>query len=143
MKTVLVIDGQGGGLGKAIIERLKKQGLPVRILAVGTNSTATGVMLRAGADEAATGENAILYHAADADVIAGGIGIISANAMMGEISPAMAGAVSSAKGLKILLPLNKCSLRVVGLADLTLGQKLDEMAGQIAHEVSPSPAPQA
>ena len=88
MKIIAVVDGQGGGIGKAIVDRVKKTFPEVEVLALGTNSVATGQMLRAGADEGATGENAIVHNMQHADVVMGVIGIINANAMMGELTPA-------------------------------------------------------
>ena len=91
---ILVIDGQGGGIGKNIIEQLLKSEINAEIIAVGTNSIASSSMLKAGAKAVATGENAVIYNAEDADYIVGPIGIISANAMYGEISPNMSAAIS-------------------------------------------------
>jgi hypothetical protein len=129
--TIMVVDGQGGGLGKAVIERLKKEPLTAGILAVGTNSIASSVMLKAGADNVATGENAVVFNAQSADVIIGGIGIISANAMLGEITPAMANAISSANGVKLLIPSSRCDLSVVGVEEQTLSQRMDALIVQV------------
>jgi hypothetical protein len=134
-KTVMIVDGQGGGLGKSIIEKLKKAELPVALLAIGTNSIATGVMLKAGADEAATGENAVVYNAQFADFIVGAIGIISANAMLGEISPTMAAAVASSSGIKLLIPLNKCNLYIAGARETPLSEKIDDLINRIRAEL--------
>ena len=110
---ILVIDGMGGGIGRAVIERLS--GLNgVNITAVGTNSMATSAMLKAGARIAATGENAVVVNAERADVIIGVVGIIAANAMHGEITPKMAEAVASACAHKILIPIDKCNITVAG-----------------------------
>jgi hypothetical protein len=128
IKTILVVDGQGGGLGKSVIEKLREAKLNADIIAVGTNSVATGVMLRAGADNAATGENALVYNAGLADFIVGPIGMISANSMLGEISAAMAGAIASAPGMKLLIPLNKCNLYVGGVSEDTgIAEKIDDI----------------
>jgi hypothetical protein len=118
--NILVIDGMGGGIGKAIIEHIKqiKNDLDdVGITAVGTNSAATSAMVRAGADNGATGENAAVYNCARADYIIGVIGILVANSMHGEISPKIAAAVSSSPAHKILIPFDKCSVTVLGLAE--------------------------
>jgi hypothetical protein len=128
----MVVDGQGGGLGKAIIERVKKAGLPASVIGIGTNAIASGVMLKAGADDVATGENAVIYNAGRADYIIGPIGIISANSMLGEISPAVASAVASAPCLKLLIPLNKCNLYVAGARENGLGDKIDDAIARIA-----------
>ena len=130
-KTIVVIDGQGGGLGKAIVEKIKKAALNVKIVGIGTNTAATSAMLKAGADEAATGENPVIYNAGYADYIIGGLGIISANSMFGEISPAMANAVSSSRAMKLLIPLNKCNLFVVGVLDNGISEKIDEAISKI------------
>lgn len=124
---VMVVDGQGGGVGKAIIERLKNS-LPEehQLVAVGTNSIATSAMLKAGATNIATGENAIKYNAERADIIVGSIGIISANAMFGELSPDMANAISQSEAMKVLIPLKKCGLYVVGVNTESMPNMIDE-----------------
>lgn len=122
---VAVIDAQGGGLGKSIIESLKSKKPNIQILALGTNSAATGTMLKAGADRAATGENAIVFNAPRVDVIVGGIGIIAPNSMLGEITPNMAAAVSSSEASKILIPMKKCQLKIPGTSHLTLNELIE------------------
>lgn len=116
---ISVIDGQGGGIGKSIVSKLKKM-LPadkkVEICALGTNSTATNNMIKAGADLGATGENAIIRTAERSDIILGPMAIIVANSMLGELTPAMAAAVSSSPARKILIPLNRCNIIIA--ADL-------------------------
>ena len=123
--TILVVDAQGGGLGKALIEKIRTAKLPVTVIGVGTNSAATSALLKAGADTGATGENAVIYNAKHVDVIMGGMGILSANAMMGEISPAMSAAVSQSDALKLLIPLNRCNVIVCGVRDMPLPAKID------------------
>lgn len=122
-----VIDGQGGGIGKAIVERLRKE-LPedVRIIALGTNSAATVLMLKAGANDGATGENAVIYNAGKVDVIMGAIGIIAANSMMGEMTPAMANAVADSHAKKVLIPLSRCNIEIAGLRNQPLPQHIEE-----------------
>ncbi|MCL2664861.1 MAG: DUF3842 family protein [Defluviitaleaceae bacterium] len=132
----MVVDGQGGGLGKAVIEKINKAGLSVRVIAIGTNSAATMAMLRAGADDAATGENAIIVNARDADCIIGANGIVAANSMFGEITCAAACAVASSGGLKLLIPVNKCNLFLVGVKENGLGEKIDEAIEKMKLELS-------
>ena len=137
MKTIAVIDGQGGGVGKALVERIRANfGKDVRILALGTNSLAASLMLKAGADEAATGENAIVVNARKADVIAGAIGIIAANSMLGELTPAMALAVSDSEALKLLIPLNRCHLQVVGMRSMSFSALVDEAIAELGEILS-------
>lgn len=125
---ILIIDGQGGGLGRQLVTAVKENAPEAEVLAVGTNSTATGAMLRAGADQAATGENAVLVACRKADVIIGPIGIVIADSMLGEITPAMAAAVGQSRARRILLPVNQCDNLVVGAADLSMVDKVREAA---------------
>ncbi len=113
---IAVVDGQGGGIGKTIVEKLRKE-LPedVEIIALGTNALATSYMLKAGANEGATGENAIIVNAGRVDVIMGTVGIIAANAMLGELTAAMANAIADSPAKKILLPMNRCNIEIVGV----------------------------
>jgi prephenate dehydrogenase len=117
---IVVIDGQGGKMGKVLVEQIKKSFPQSRLIAVGTNSIATSAMMKAGADAGATGENPVVVNAADADVIVGPIGIIVADALLGEITPAMALAVAKSGAQKILLPINKCGTSVVGVQEQPL-----------------------
>ena len=128
---ILVVDAQGGGLGRALIEKLRAANLPVEIFGVGTNSMATASLRKAGADACATGENAVIYNAKHADIIMGGMGILSANAMMGEISPAMAAAISESDAVKLLIPLNRCNIVVCGVQDIPLPAKIDLAVDEI------------
>ena len=121
---ILIIDGQGGGLGRQLVTAVKEKCPEAEVLAVGTNSTATGAMLRAGADQAATGENAVLVACRKADVIIGPIGIVIADSMLGEITPAMAAAVGKSPARRFLLPVNQCDNLVVGAADLSMADKV-------------------
>jgi len=129
--NILIIDGMGGGIGKAVIEHLKSELPGVKITAAGTNSIATSAMLKAGADYGATGENAVVFNCAKADFIIGVIGIVFANAMHGEISPKMAEAVSSSPAHKILLPVDKCNVTVLGVSDRPIQSHISEIANKI------------
>jgi len=125
MKLV-VIDGQSGRMGQVLIKRVKAAGLPCKIVAVGANAIATSAMLKAGADAVATGENPVLVNCRDADVIAGPIGILAADSLLGEITPAMAVAVGQSPARKLLLPVNLCNNVVVGTQSMTLSKLMDE-----------------
>ena len=130
---ILVIDGQGGGLGKNITEQIKNTAEleNCRITAVGTNSTAAAAMLRGGADIAATGENAAVVNARDADIITGAIGICFADSMHGEISAKMAEAVCTSAAVKILLPLAQYNINIMGIAEKTMAQYIGEAVEKI------------
>ena len=117
--VIMVIDAQGGGLGKQLIAGIRREAEEVRILAVGTNSAATAAMLKAGADEAATGENSVLVASRRADVIIGPVGMVIADSMLGEITPAMARAVAQAEAVRIMIPFNSCDNYIVGVSDFT------------------------
>lgn len=123
---VIVIDGQSGRMGGLFIERAKAAALPCEIVAVGTNAIATSAMLKAGADAGATGENPVLVACRTADVIVGPIGILAADSLLGEITPAMAAAVGQSAAKKLLLPVNQCNNIVVGTQALTLSKLMDE-----------------
>lgn len=126
---VAVVDGQGGGMGKTLVEKLRQTlGSEVKILALGTNALATAAMLKAGADEGATGENAIVVNASKVDYILGSVGILAANAMLGELSPRMAAAIAESPAQKILIPFNRCRLFIVGTRDEPLIKYIEEAA---------------
>ena len=128
---VLVIDGMGGGVGKAIIEKTKAEVGDICITAVGTNAIATTAMLKAGADFSATGENAVVYNSAKSDVIIGVMGIAFANALHGEISPQMAAAVTSSHAHKILIPIDKCNVTIAGVKPASLQTYITETVDQL------------
>lgn len=116
MIKIAVIDGQGGGIGRQIIEALRRElHWNVEILALGTTSLATAAMMKSGAKEGATGENAIVYSSQRVDYILGSVGIITANAMHGEVTPAMAKAISDSFAKKILIPLSSGNIEIVGV----------------------------
>lgn len=123
---VLVIDGQSGRMGQVLIERIRAAALPCELIAVGTNAIATSAMLKAGADAGATGENPVLVNCRSADVIAGPIGILAADSLLGEVTPAMAVAVGQSPAQKLLLPVNHCNNIVVGTQSMTLSRLMDE-----------------
>lgn len=133
---IAVIDGQGGGIGKNLVEKIKERfGGRVTVLALGTNSVATSMMMRSGADEGASGENAIRVNAPKVDLIVGSVGILSANAMLGELSPAMAEAIAASPAKKILIPLNRCNLMVTGTGRQGLPAHVEEAVEWIGKEL--------
>lgn len=122
---ILIIDGQGGGIGARLVSLLRPH-LPegCELLCAGTNSLATSAMLKAGAARGATGENALCYNAQRADLILGPIGVILANGILGEVSPAMAAAVSGSEAVKVLIPSSTCGVHVAGTEDCRLDEYL-------------------
>lgn len=127
MMNILIIDGQGGQLGGQIVKSVLANFKDVRITAIGTNATATGTMLKAGAHQAATGENPVIVASKKADVIIGPIGIVIADAMLGEITPAMAVAVGQADAKRILLPTNKCYNLIAGAGDINMSVLIEDV----------------
>ncbi len=128
---MIVIDGQGGNVGRLLVKSIKESFPEVSVRAIGTNSIATTNMLKAGADEAATGENAVIVGCKSADLIVGPIGIIIPDALLGEVTSAMAQAVGSSDATKILIPLNKCEVLVAGARDKSTGELIDEAIAMI------------
>ena len=129
---ILVIDAQGGGLGKQLVAALKSNFPAAEITAVGANSTAASVMLKAGADHAATGENAVIVGCRKADVIVGPIGIVIADSLLGEITPAMAAAVGQSSAKRVLIPMNHCDNIIAGVPDLSVGKLVQNAVEIIA-----------
>lgn len=119
---IVIIDGQGGKMGKMLAEQLKLNLPEYKLYAIGTNGIATAAMLKAGADIGATGENPVVYNSADADIITGPMGIVVANSFHGELTPAMALAVSQSRARKVLIPIDKCNISVVGTQDLPFNE---------------------
>ncbi len=117
--NIVILDGQGGRLGRMLVEQLKTSLPQAKITAIGTNSIATSAMLKAGADAGATGENPALVACRDAQLIIGPLGIVIADSLLGEITPAMAKAVGQSPAHKILIPINRCNNTVVGVGDLS------------------------
>lgn len=129
---VAVIDGQGGGIGKTIIERIRKNGSErFEVIALGTNSLATSGMIRSGANVGATGENPIVVNADKVDVIMGPMAIVIPNSIMGEITPKMAYAVGNSEALKILIPLNRCNVEIPGTSGKTITELIDEAVNEL------------
>ncbi len=127
MSLLIVMDGQGGGIGRTIIKRLRDTfGEKVEILALGTNSVATSQMMKSGANRGATGENAIVKMAPEVDIIIGPLAIIMANSMMGEVTPRMSQAISSSKALKILIPLTQERVEIMGVSTEPLPHLIDQ-----------------
>jgi hypothetical protein len=120
--NILVIDAQGGGIGRQLVAAVKDSVPGAAVTAVGTNTVATAAMRKAGADRAATGENAVIVGCRTADVIMGPIGIVIADALLGEITPAMAAAVGQSRAKRVLIPVNHCDNIVVGVPDLNLSR---------------------
>lgn len=128
---IVIIDGQGGKMGRLIIEGVRESGLVCEITAVGTNVLATSAMLKAGADRGATGENPVIVNCREADVIVGPIGILAADSLLGEVTPAMAVAVGQSRAVKLLLPVNQCRNIVIGTQAMTLSRLVAETVSQL------------
>ena len=134
-----VVDGQGGGIGAHVVERLRKT-LPedTEIIALGTNAIATSNMMRAGANKGASGENAIRQTAPRLDVIAGGLAIIQPHSMLGEMTPAMVDALVRSPARKIVMPLKSAGIEVVGLRDEPIPHLIEELARRVASVIGES-----
>ncbi len=130
--NVLVIDGQGGRLGSQLVQAAVARFPQARICAVGTNAMATAAMIKAGAHQAATGENPTIVACRTADVIVGPIGIVIADALYGEVTPAMAVAVGQSRAARVLIPINKCDNQVAGVADQPLAAMIADALRRIA-----------
>lgn len=129
---IVVIDGQGGRMGSLFIEKWRQaNGKDTEIIAVGTNSMATAAMLKAGADAGATGENPVVVNVKHADYIVGPIGIMAADALYGEITEKMATAVATSPALKVLIPVNSCNFRVVGVGEYKLSELIMDAVGMV------------
>ena len=128
---ILIIDGQGGNLGRQLTKRLREALPQADITVVGTNSTATENMLKGGADRAATGENAVVVNARRARVIAGPLGIVIADALLGEVTPAMATAVGQSDAVRVLVPMNRCETLVAGVEEKPMGELIEDAVGRI------------
>ena len=130
-KNIPVIDGQGGMLGKQMVEAVRKLIPDAEITAVGTNTMATAAMLKAGADRGATGENSVIVCSKTADIIVGPVGIVIADSLLGEITADMAAAVGRSQAYKILLPVNKCNNIIIGVK----GKSTSELIGEAIEKI--------
>jgi hypothetical protein len=131
-KSIAVIDGQGGGIGSAIIKRLREVlGEELEVIGLGTNAMATGAMLKAGANKGASGENAIIQTVKKVDIVAGTFSIVLANSMMGELTPKMAEAIASSSAIKCLLPLKIPEVEIIGTAKEPLPHLVDQLIKRI------------
>jgi len=133
---ILVIDAQGGGIGRNAVASLKESFPEAEIIAVGTNTVATSAMLKAGADHAATGENAVVVCTRDADFIVGPVGIVIADSMFGEITPKMAVAVGQSKADRILIPIYHCKNTVVGVQSYQIDSLLQAAIAEIKTRIA-------
>lgn len=129
---IMVMDGQGGGVGRSLIEELHSRYPEAELIAVGTNATATSNMMKGGTNEGATGENAVVYNSARVDAILGPIGIVMANAMLGEITPRMAEAVASSDVPILLIPMSRCNAQVMGVENRKLADNIREAVERLA-----------
>ncbi len=129
---ILVVDGQGGKIGKQLIEQILSKFPKIDIMAVGTNAIATSTMLKTGINCAATGENAVIVNSQKADIIIGPIGIAIANALYGEVTPKMSAAIGESSAKKIFIPINKCDNLIVGVKDLSITSLINDALNVIA-----------
>lgn len=120
--NIVVIDGQGGKLGAGLVAAIKEAYPQMAVTGIGTNAIATAAMLKAGADKGATGENPVVVACRTADVIVGPIGLLAADSLMGEVTPTMACAVGAAAAKKVLIPMNRCGMKVMGVQELSMNE---------------------
>lgn len=128
---IAVIDGQGGGIGKHIVEQLRKKLPDLHILALGTNALATGAMLRAGATEGASGESAICYNAERVDIIAGSVAIMMVYGLLGEITASMAASISVSKAEKLLLPIQRGNIQLISVQRIPLPHQIEALVEEV------------
>lgn len=135
---IAVIDGQGGGIGKHIVEQLRKKLPELHILALGTNALATGAMLRAGATEGASGESAICYNAERVDIIVGSVAIMMVYGLLGEITAAMASAISASKAEKLLLPIQRGNVQLISVQRIPLPHQIEALVEEVEERLKNS-----
>lgn len=135
---ILVIDGQGGQLGSQIVKELLAKFSDAQITAVGTNAAATAAMMKAGASRVATGENPVIVACRTADIIVGPVGMVIADALLGEVTPAMAAAVGQADAVRILIPMNKCENMVAGVGSFSTGALIQDAVFKIGQMINKS-----
>ncbi|NLM52195.1 MAG: DUF3842 family protein [Firmicutes bacterium] len=124
---IAVIDGHGGGIGRAIIDKIRAAfGEEIHIIALGTNALATAAMLKAGANEGATGENAIAVNVENVDIIMGSVAILAVNGFTGELTEKMVAAIGKSRAEKVLIPLNKCNITLAGVVNKPLPHYIDD-----------------
>ncbi len=137
MLKIVIVDGQGGRLGKLLVEGVKARLPQAEVYGLGTNAVAASTMLKAGADHAASGENPVVRGVADADAVLGPIGIVVAHAILGEVTPAMAEAVGGCRARKFLVPVNSCGVSVAGVREQPLpayiSQAVEDMVRELEH----------
>lgn len=133
---ILVIDGQGGNIGRQLVRMMSDRFTNIEILAVGTNSIATANMIKAGASAAATGENAAVTAARKADVIVGPVGIVIADALLGEVTPRMAEAVGQSDAVRVLIPMNKCETVIAGVGSKPISELIEDAVEKISDIIS-------
>ncbi len=133
---ILIIDAQGGGMGRQLVMSVKKEFPQAKVGAVGTNCLAASNMLKAGADYAATGENAVVVGCRESDIIIGPVGIAIADSMHGEITPAMATAVGQSRAKKLLVPMNQCNNLIVGVKNTSVSYMIEAVIEQLAEYVT-------
>ncbi len=131
---IVVIDGQGGSIGRSVVEKLVERGYRDNIICIGTNATATQNMLKGGARQGATGENPVVCACRDASFIIGPIGIMMADSMLGEITPGIAAAIGRSDAHKILIPINKC-VTVSGVRDISLNEYIDDAVEKLSFQL--------
>ena len=129
---VMVMDGQGGGIGKALVEELHTRHPQIEIVAVGTNATATANMMKGGPTRGPTGATAGVFYSRKAEASVGPIGLVMANAMLGEITPKMAEAVSSSNAKLYLIPMNRCHANIIGIENKRLSEYIEEAVKRLA-----------